>query len=206
MKTAALASFVIVAACFSAIGEDDAESIFFADIAKAQQKYRASYAETLRKADRTIVYLVDFEIKAPSAIGEDSIYIPSYKKSSKILATKELKDEEGSKMLEALARQVAKPDHTGGAFCHFPIHGIRIYRKGEEIYEGTFCWACSNFSFAYPGGDSEWLDTSEELKQVFLEVLPIPEEELERFRKKFPESRPEPKKEAPEAENAPEAN
>ena len=30
-------------------------------------------------------------------------------------------------------------DWDGGAFCHFPIHGIRLYRGEELIFQTSIC-------------------------------------------------------------------
>ena len=61
------------------------------------------------------------------------------------------------KLLDALSSAIATPEQSGGALCHFSIHGVRIYRGKELFYEGTFCWFCKNFSFGYPSSAS-WLE------------------------------------------------
>ena len=73
--------------------------------------------------------------------------------------------------------------------CHFPIHGIRVYTGDDLLHEGTFCWVCGNFSFSYPQG-SGWLDTNVELKEIFTNLAPIPQSEMDRFYKKYPSVKP----------------
>ncbi len=36
----------------------------------------------------------------------------------------------------------------GGAFCHFPIHGVRVYAGDAIIFYSSFCWKCSNFALS----------------------------------------------------------
>ena len=36
-------------------------------------------------------------------------------------------------------------DRLGGAFCHFPAYGIRLYRNDQLLFETTVCWQCQNF-------------------------------------------------------------
>ena len=86
-------------------------------------------------------------------------------------------------------KQFEKPAHGGGAMCHFPIHGLRIYKGEKVLYEGTFCWMCSNFSIQYPRGTA-WLDTSADLKKLFTKLMPIPQTEMDRFYKKYPGAKP----------------
>ena len=36
-------------------------------------------------------------------------------------------------------------DKFGGAFCHFPVYGLRFYRNDQLLFETSVCWKCSNF-------------------------------------------------------------
>lgn len=36
-------------------------------------------------------------------------------------------------------------DRLGGAFCHYPAYGIRLYRDNALLFETTICWQCQNF-------------------------------------------------------------
>ena len=138
-----------------------------------------------------VIYLVDFDdiidTFDPFSAGEkERIRLHPYGyQSTAILKEKELGEEEKTKILDILSKQIAVKTHHGGAFCHFPIHGIRAYSGENTILESTFCWVCGNFGFYYPSG-TQWLDTSKEMKAIFNEVLLIPESEVERFRKKYP--------------------
>ena len=36
-------------------------------------------------------------------------------------------------------------DRLGGAFCHYPAYGFRLYRGDDLLFETTVCWECQNF-------------------------------------------------------------
>ncbi|WP_182868000.1 hypothetical protein [Stieleria mannarensis] len=36
-------------------------------------------------------------------------------------------------------------DRLGGAFCHTPAYGMRLYRDDALLFETTICWECQNF-------------------------------------------------------------
>ncbi|WP_218933910.1 hypothetical protein [Rubripirellula lacrimiformis] len=36
-------------------------------------------------------------------------------------------------------------DRQGGAFCHYPVYGFRLYRSDALLFETTVCWQCRNF-------------------------------------------------------------
>jgi len=192
MKLISSALFFCLASFLYADAESDFSSAFHAAIESARAKYRAGQSDMIRKADRVIIYLVAFDTISKEEIfenGDDVIKISSSSGVVNILETKEVGDENKAKILDALAKQIAKPEHNGGAMCHFPIHGIRVYRGEKLLHEGTLCWMCGNFSFSYPEG-FEWLDTSKELEAIFTTLLPIPQKELDRFYKKYPNTKP----------------
>jgi hypothetical protein len=162
--------------------------VYTADIQRAEAKYRAGEAELFRKADRVVVYLLDFDgLKDDAALSDDEqwISVAPYSAHTKILDTKELEEKDRKPLLEALCTQIALPQHGGGAACHFPIHGIRVYQGENVLYTGTFCWVCHNFGFRYPQSTG-WLDTTPELKEIFTTLMPIPQKELDRFQEKYP--------------------
>lgn len=121
---------------------------------------------------------------------DEAILVPGYEDSyTKVLAKKEVSDADRVKLLGSLAKQVAVREQAGGALCHYPIHGLKVYRRGKLLYETTFCWKCSNFGFSYPNGDRQWLSTNDELRAIFHRLMPIPQSEVERFEKKYPEEK-----------------
>ncbi|MEO1857952.1 MAG: hypothetical protein ABGY95_11400 [Rubritalea sp.] len=180
--------------CLPCIAQKDLDSEFYKAIEKAEAKYRVGKAALIKKADRVVVYLVDFDGISDDDVfgggdGSETISIAPYGKRTKILSTKEIGPGDRKRLLETLSKKIAEPKHTGGAFCHFPIHGIRIYAGEDLLHEGTFCWVCGNFVFSYPQG-AGWLDTNAELKKIFTKLIPIPQSELDRFHKKYPGAKP----------------
>ncbi|MEM9235715.1 MAG: hypothetical protein AAGB14_02990, partial [Verrucomicrobiota bacterium] len=193
MKTLQLL-FALLMVPILACAEGHPDDVFYTDLKRIEAKYRISKARLIKKADRVIIYLVDFDGIKDAEIevfgdDEDEISVAPYGGETRVLKSKEVVGEERKTLLAALGDQIAKPDHSGGAFCHYPIHGIRVYSGEEVLHEGTFCWVCSNFSFSYPQGAS-WLDTTPRLKEVFTSLLPIPQKELDRFHKKYPGAEP----------------
>ena len=180
--------------CLPCIAQDDLDFEFYDALEKAEAKYRVGKAALIKKADRVVVYLVDFDgISDEDVFGggddNETISIAPYGKRTKILRTKEIEAGDRKRLLETLSKKIVEPEHTGGAFCHFPIHGIRIYAGEDILHEGTFCWVCGNFAFSYPQG-SGWLDTNSELEKIFTKLIPIPQPELDRFHKKYPGAKP----------------
>lgn len=186
-----IVSFLLVfGACFPPVAKGDLDSNFSDSLSQIEAKYCVGKAALIKEADRVIIYIVDFDRLADgdvSGFGDEneSIAVAPYGKRAKILSTKVIETDDRKNLLEILSPAIARPEHTGGAFCHFPIHGIRIYSGDELLHEGTFCWVCGNFSFSYPQG-SGWSDTNAALKAIFMKLAPIPQAELDRFRKMYP--------------------
>jgi hypothetical protein len=88
-----------------------------------------------------------------------------------------------------------------GVLCHYPIHGIRVWKGEEILLQSSICWHCGNMGFDYPDGAGFITIEMRELKQICDELLPIPEKEIERFKlrrfgssKKGSEGKPPPKR------------
>ena len=184
---------VTVLACLHCTAkEPDPEQRFREGIDKVQADFRKSFASEILKADKAIIYIVKFDgIQEGDDFIQESKFIPirPYQAKTAILVTKELGAEEKALVLPALSKQIGIEEHAGGAFCHEPIHGLRLYKGGRIILESTFCWGCGNFGFKYPSG-SDWLDTSAEIEAIFNKLLPIPKAELDRFYKVHPGLKP----------------
>jgi hypothetical protein len=170
---------------------------FFDGIEGVRADYRKSYSKDLKKCDRVTIYLLDFddikETRDPFSGEKEEkqrMRICRYgDRAVAILKEKKLNEKEKERILTVIAKQVSVEEQYGGAFCHFPIHGIRAYSGEQLLLESTFCWVCGNFGFEYPDG-SQWLDTTGQMEEIFNEYLPIPQSEIERFRKKYPSALP----------------
>ena len=172
--------------------EKDYATVFYKDFDKIAAKYRKGFAEAIISADKVSIHLVKFDSgeKINSYLDlfddtDDKIVISPYESHVDIISSKTLKEEDKARFLKMFSSQVSKNEHSGGAMCHFPIHGVKIFKDDQIIYQGTFCWVCHNFGISYPIG-TDWLDTSKDLKEFFNKQLPIPKEELARFQKKYP--------------------
>jgi hypothetical protein len=175
---------------------------FIDGLFKLQAAYRKSLAGVLASADKVEVFLLDFEMQDADAyrvVGWDSLPpaffpIPPYGSKSKILQQKTLSPDQIQKLLPVLQENVGVEANHGGAFCHYPIHGVRLWSGEKLVFQSSFCWACQNFYVMYPDRDAGWVGVStKELEKVMEELMPIPQKELERFRKKN-EPKPAPKK------------
>ncbi len=165
---------------------DKAQSIIRAD-------FRKDLAAALAKGDGVVVYLLDFETEdTPSGfwlwengLEEDEFPIIPYGKKSKILKKATLTAEQKLKFIPKLQEVVGvQGEVDGGAFCHYPIHGVRVYAGETIIFQSSFCWACTNFAISYPDGPA-WIAIREAgLFEAFSELMPIPQSELDRFNAK----------------------
>lgn len=172
----------------------EAESRFFEAKSKIESDYRRDLAALLAKGDRIEVFLLDFEMEdTPSdflfwdtRLEEDEFPIIPYGSKSKILKRSILTAGQRSDFLPALQKVVGiQGEIDGGALCHFPIHGVRVFSGNKVIFQTSFCWACNNFAIRYPDAPA-WVGIrGGELFDAFNKIIPIPQSELERFDAKF---------------------
>ena len=158
-------------------------------VEKADFEYRKDFARALGHADKVEVFIVKFDglseepedPESPDGLDRPGfVYVSPYSRFTPILERRVLLPEQRADFLKTLASAISKEEVTGGAFCHYPIHGVRAWLKGKKVYEASFCWRCRNFGFKTATGEGRWLDTTVELRKLFHELLPIPAEELER--------------------------
>jgi hypothetical protein len=127
---------------------------------KIQDSYRAARAKELLAATKVEVFITRYDDVAmveglfDPEDNDKRIRIDPYNASTAILQRKELAEAERRELMAAFAKQLAVPGQTGRVFCHYPIHGLRIYSGEELVYSGTFCWKCGNWGFRYPDGST----------------------------------------------------
>lgn len=172
-----------------------ARTEYFNEMQKVEAAYRKSFSQALASATRIEVYLLDFEMTkvvdrdtdhdGDWAIGmpEDQFPIIPYEKQSKILKRKALTADEVKLFLPALQRTIAVEDAGGGAFCHLPIHGIRVWNHDDEVvFQTSICHHCGNFYMTYPFGGVSWTGLSDTVfTEVLEKLMPIPQAEKDRF-------------------------
>ena len=172
---------------------EDALSEASSDYYKGQEelatKYRAKLAEILTLADAVEIYRLDFSMAGEVQEGKENAFFPIKPdgQMSEILARKRLDGEDLEACRKVTAELLKAPEESGGAFCHYPIHGVRFLRGKEIVFESSFCWKCGNYYVTFPnnvGGSASWCGIDSDGIQQFLEKqLPIPQSELDRFDK-----------------------
>jgi hypothetical protein len=161
---------------------------FDARIEKLKVDYRKELAERIRNATRIELYIVKFDGLINNSLAvimkDDAINVFPSETVTNVVKKKTIdKDTEKIEILSALASQLEKPQHSGGAFSHVPLHAVRVYDDKGLFFESTFSWKCLNFGIRYPRG-TDWLDTSNEMERVFNRLLPVPTDELKRYKEK----------------------
>jgi hypothetical protein len=145
---------------------------------------RTEIAEKFSLANRIEVFLLDF------AMGEDIAYRPKdreetfsirpYDRETKILERREVPAEEIRNWCAAIGKTITSEKPSKGAWCHYPIHGIRIHARNELLFETSLCWVCHNYYC-----ERDWHSLTEdasELEKLLDDWMPIPEQEKIRFK------------------------
>ena len=165
----------------------DASRKRFEATIKADRDFRNAVSKTFAFADRVEVFLLDHSIGKDAAYqpkdGEQTFPIRPYDKETKILKTRKAPAKDIPKWCAAVTKLITSDKDAGGALCHYPIHGIRIYAHDELLFETSICWHCRNYYFNYDG-QSGWEGLNEDakdLRTLLDEFMPVPEEEMKRF-------------------------
>ena len=149
--------------------------------------YRRRMADVISNATRVEVLLLDFsfgeEKRAKPTL--NTFDIKPYSKSTSIRDYHRCTEKERNELVPVLSRAIGGLPHKGGTACHFPIHGIRVWVGSELAFETSVCWYCGNFVMPYNGGAGweNFTDGFHELKPILMRLMPIPEDEIARFKK-----------------------
>ena len=151
---------------------------------EAQKEYRDNLAEMVLKADKIELFLLDFSMAEVKDADAKIFPIAPFQGGSRVLAEKTVLPADLAPFKAAIAEVLSAKEDQATVFCHYPIHGIRVYRVGALIFESSLCWTCVNYSLEYPDGPG--IETMSQgygkLKKLFNTVLPIPPEEQARFK------------------------
>ncbi len=139
----------------------DAETTYEKAIDDARDSYRVAIAKHIRKAKTVDVCLLKFdeaENNNPFDDNEKTFEIAPYGKTTAILKQRRLSAEEAKRVIEVIAKQLEVREPDAGAFCHYPVHGIRIYAEAVEekqiaaapLFESTFCWGVATLVSSTP--------------------------------------------------------
>ena len=160
-----------------------AEGKRFDAYGKADREFRTEIAKTFQFADRIDVFLLDHSIGKDAAYKpkgrEEAFPIRPYNKETKILKTGSVAPKDIAKWTAALRKTLMSDKEAGGALCHFPIHGLRVYARNKLLFETSLCWHCHNYYF-----EDDWVSLTadaKELRMLIEALMPIPEEERARF-------------------------
>jgi hypothetical protein len=150
---------------------------------KIRRDYRASVAKTFAFADRVEVFLLDHAMGKDPAYqpkeGDETFPIRPYNKETKILKKLTIPAPQIPKWAAAVTKMLTTEKWGGGAMCHFPIHGMRIYFRDQLLFETSICWKCDNYYFE--NGWEGLTEDAADLKALLDGFMPIPEEEKARF-------------------------
>ena len=169
---------------------DEAKRAFYEAANKQEAAYRKALGEAILNATRCEVFLLDFNIphdkKKESFFDypsdDDHFPIRPYSAETKILKRRVLTVDEFQRLKQSLVETVSVAESSGGALCHMPIHGLRVFDGDEMIFETSICYGCSNFYVAYPLGDAGWVGLSaKDFDKAMETLMPIPESERKRF-------------------------
>jgi tetratricopeptide (TPR) repeat protein len=164
----------------------------------ARGEHREKLATSLLEADHAEIFLLDFDIVPNKQLSRLTAHqsgldrIPGTKfpiypmgTTADVLDRKTLTKEQLVPLLPHLAAAV-RTEEGGHDWCHFPIHGLRLYRGKEEVFESSFCWVCSTFTLLYPDHSDLHAVRDEELQRLIEQWMPVPATELDRFKAKHP--------------------
>ena len=107
-----------------------------------------AHTDALPKCDKIIVYALEksdpSDHSALKPIPEDRAFpIRPYKSNARVLETKTLSGGDVEELTDTWRSMTF--DEFGGAFCHFPVYGLRFYRDSKLLFETSICWKCTNF-------------------------------------------------------------
>jgi hypothetical protein len=152
--------------------------------------YRQSLSKQIQSVTRGEIFLLDFQAQSEKwndlseALFPDTKIFPirPYAVATRILKRHNLSAHELSQVLAVLPKTIAD-ENREGSFCHYPIHGIRLYDGDTMLFETSICYHCRNFYVTFPDGQSNWVGLhGDQLQEVLTRIMPIPEAEAQRFK------------------------
>jgi hypothetical protein len=169
--------------------QDSARTRFLDGKSAIELAYRQSLSSLIKSATRGELFLLDFQTQGEKrtelaeALFPDPTLFPirPYEVATRVLASHTLSETELTQVLAILPATIAD-ENREGAFCHYPIHGIRLYRGDEMLFETSFCYFCHNFYVSLPDGQASWVGLEgDQLQTLLTSLMPIPESESKRF-------------------------
>ena len=121
----------------------------------AERMLSLAHTDALPDFDRAELYAVSIprpfvsdeklisDEKPKRASTDETFPVRPYGTYADIHAHVTLRGEDCQKLRKAW--QSLSFDRLGGAFCHEPVYGMRLYRGKDLLFETTVCWKCQNF-------------------------------------------------------------
>jgi hypothetical protein len=168
---------------------DAAKARYFEGTDALKLAYRISLSNRIQSATRGEIFLLDFQPRSErrneitDTIFPDSALFPirPYAVATRILKRQKLSESELAQVLTVLPKTIAD-ENREGSFCHYPIHGIRLYAGDSLLFETSICYYCRNFYVLFPDGQSSWVGLrGDELQSLFTRLMPVPKDETQRF-------------------------
>lgn len=149
--------------------------------------YRNRMGDLLAQGTRVEICLLDFSLgkEERDTPAKGMFRIAPYNKETAILASHLCTESEREQILPLLRQAVSGVPSIGGFACHFPIHGIRVWIGDELAFQTSICWYCGNWQMDY-GRGAAWENLTSgfyDLKPALLKLMPIPDDEIQRFKK-----------------------
>ena len=168
---------------------------YFKALDEVRADYRGRLAESLRHANRVELFLLDYElVKDVESLAPDQRFdVFPYKASARILKVVKAAPDVAQTAKQHFKRLLKTRDALGGgAFCHYPVHGVRFFKDDDLLFQTSLCWICENYFVAYPDDHetATWVGINDDqLKSFMNEQVPVPKEIIEKFKAAFPVGR-----------------
>jgi len=168
---------------FSGKVYDEACSQRQAGFEKADREYRAAIAATFQYADRIDVFLLDFDwgLGNYRVNEEEPVFRISNDgpRETQIFKQTTVPTTDIPQWCAATTKLLVSQRFDGVAFCHLPIHGIRIWARGHVLSQTSLCWHCQTYYFAYPDVTQSLAISKDgaDLEKLCSEVMPVPSHE-----------------------------
>jgi hypothetical protein len=173
-----------------------AHDTFMMSYMNARSAYQEGLAKALLSVDRAEVFLLDFDItnneERSYGLNCGFAVIPGTKFPIYAMGTTaDIKEQkraspDESKRIGIAFSAAVQESKLSEDYCHFPIHGLRLYQGSELILETSICWTCHTFVMIYPNCSDLMKFQSEPLFDILTRIMPIPESETVRFKAKYP--------------------
>lgn len=111
----------------------------------AERMLSLAYTDALPRFNRAELYAI--VLPKPSKrirqAGADTFPVRPYRAYARVLARNTIEGTECEQI--GASWRTLRFDRWGGAMCHVPAYGMRLYRDDQLLFETSICWDCSNF-------------------------------------------------------------